>query len=160
MTENSASPAVGDRINRTLNGVENVLYLTIAVLLSVAGATLLVATGWNFISELTHGHLGEAALEMLNQLLLVLMMIELLHTVRVSVREHVLNAEPFLIVALIAGVRRILVITAEAWHLGETDPAAFNRAMIELGLITVMTIAIVVAVILLRRFKISLRSEA
>jgi hypothetical protein len=128
-------------------------------MLSAAGATLLIATGWHFVSDLGHGEFGEAALTMLNELLLVLMMIELLHTVRVSIREHVLNAEPFLIVALIAGVRRILIITAEAWHLGETDPTAFNRAMIELGLITVMTIAIVIAVILLRRFKIHLRSE-
>jgi uncharacterized membrane protein (DUF373 family) len=156
-TEDTAVSA--GRINRVLNGVEYALYVTIAVLLSVAAATLLGATGWNFVTSLGDGHLGEAALLMLNELLLVLMMIELLHTVRVSVREHVLNAEPFLIVALIAGVRRILVITAEAWHLGEADPAEFNRAMTELGLITILTVALVVAVILLRRFKVTLRSK-
>ena len=46
-------------------------------------------------------------------LLLVLMMIELLCTVRVSMREHSLSAEPFLIAGLIAGVRRVLVISAD-----------------------------------------------
>jgi hypothetical protein len=37
-----------------------------------------------------------------------------LYTVHVSFREHVLTAPPFLLVALIAAVRRILVLTAEA----------------------------------------------
>jgi hypothetical protein len=56
-------------------------------------------------------------------------------------------------VGLIAGVRRVLVITAEAWHLGESDPGQFERAMLELGLLTVMTLTIVVSIILLRRFQ-------
>ena len=41
------------------------------------------------------------------------MIIEILYTVQVSFRERVLVPEPFVLVALIAGVRRILVITAE-----------------------------------------------
>lgn len=95
--------------------------------------------------------MGRAALEMLNELLLVLMILELLYTVRVSLKEHTLIAEPFLIVGLIAGVRRILVITAEAWGLGETDPEQFDRAMLELGLLTVMTLVIVISILLLRK---------
>jgi uncharacterized membrane protein (DUF373 family) len=44
-------------------------------------------------------------------MLLVLMMVELAYTVIVSMRGKVLSAEPFLIVGLIAVIRRILVIT-------------------------------------------------
>jgi hypothetical protein len=36
------------------------------------------------------------------------MIVEILHTVRISLRSHILVAEPFLIVGLIAAVRRIL----------------------------------------------------
>ena len=71
---------------------------------------------------------------------------------RVSLRTHTLQPEPFLLVGLIAGIRRILVITAEAWNLRDVDQAAFDRAMLELGILTVMTLAIVASVILLRRF--------
>jgi hypothetical protein len=50
----------------------------------------------------------------LNELLIVLMLVEILHTVRISIRSHVLVAEPFWVVGLIASIRRILVITLEA----------------------------------------------
>src|SRR2546427_13154836 len=53
-------------------------------------------------------------LRVLNQLLIVLMLVEILHTVRISIRSHVLVIEPFLIVGLIASIRRVLVITLEA----------------------------------------------
>ena len=42
------------------------------------------------------------------------MLVEILHTVRISIRSHVLVTEPFLIVGLIASIRRVLVITLEA----------------------------------------------
>ncbi len=52
--------------------------------------------------------------------------------------------------ALIAGVRRILVLTAEAKLYAE-DPTGFRNAMIELGLLSGMTIVLVVCLVLLRR---------
>lgn len=42
----------------------------------------------------------------LDQLLLVLMMVEILHTVRISIRTQALTVIPFLIVGLIATIRR------------------------------------------------------
>ena len=142
------------RTDRLLTLAETVLYTMIAVLLSLAALALLGVAAWEFLGSLQLDHIGDAALHMLNKLLLVLMIIELLYTVQVSLREHTLIAEPFLIVGLIAGVRRILVITAEAWHLGEMDPAIFRMAMVELALISLMTLVIVTSIILLRHFKI------
>jgi len=141
-------------VDRWLTRAETVVYIVTAVLLTVAAVTLLVAASWRFVAtdlmDPQHSA-GEAALLLLDRLLLVLMLGEILYTVRVSLRTHTLIPEPFLIVGLIAGVRRILVITAEAWHLGEMRPEEFRMGMIELGLLTVMTLAIVVAVVLLRR---------
>ena len=139
--------------NLWLNRAETFIYAIIAILLLVSAMALLASAALDFAVRLaTPAAIGEAALAMLNQLLLVLMIIELFYTIRVSLRDHTLIAEPFLIVGLIAAVRRILIITAEAWHLGEAEPHEFNRAMIELGLLTVMTLVIVVSIILLRRF--------
>jgi hypothetical protein len=43
------------------------------------------------------------------------MLVEILHTVRISIRSHILViTEPFLVVGLIASIRSILVITLEA----------------------------------------------
>ena len=46
----------------------------------------------------------------LNELLIVLMLMKILHTVRIWIRSHVLVTEPFLVVRLIAWIRRILLL--------------------------------------------------
>src|SRR5438093_657125 len=87
---------------------------------------------------------------MLDQLLLVLPIVELLYTVHVSFREHVLTVPPFLLVALIAAVRRILVLTAEARTTAQARPDAFRETIVELALLTVMALSLVVCLYLLR----------
>jgi hypothetical protein len=79
------------------------------------------------------------------------MIVEILYTVQVSFREHALVPEPFLIVGLIAGIRRVLVLTAEFGDLLERGNDAFVHAMLELGLLTVMIVALVIALVLVRR---------
>lgn len=54
-------------------------------------------------------------------------------------------------VALIAGIRRVLVLTAEFADLLERGEQAFMNAMIELGLLTAMILILVVSLMLLRR---------
>jgi uncharacterized membrane protein (DUF373 family) len=87
---------------------------------------------------------------LLDQSLLVLLIVELLYTVHVSFREHVLTAPPFLLVALIATVRRILVLTAETKTAIESRPEMFRETLLELGLLTVMALSLVVCLYLLR----------
>ena len=70
---------------------------------------------------------------------------------QVSFREHVLVPEPFVLVALIAGVRRILVITAEFGTLTDQGESVFRYAMIELGLLTAMTGVLVTCLVGLRK---------
>lgn len=59
--------------------------------------------------------------------------------------------EPFVPVALIAPVRRILVITAEFGTLTDRGESAFRYPMIELGLLTVMTGVLVTCLVGLRK---------
>ncbi|MBA2305793.1 MAG: hypothetical protein H0W08_24605 [Acidobacteria bacterium] len=81
---------------------------------------------------------------------LVLMIVELLYTVQVSFREHALVPEPFLIVGLVAATRRILVLTAEFPELDKGE-SAVRVAMIELGVLTLMILALVASLRMLRR---------
>jgi len=62
-----------------------------------------------------------------------------------------LLAEPFLVVALIAVVRRILVITAELPKLPQAGVEVFRQAILELGLLTVMVVALVGSLIALQK---------
>ena len=52
---------------------------------------------------------------------------------------------------LIATIRRLLVLTAEFARLVESNTAAFRAAMLELGLLTLMIVALVVSLVVLKR---------
>src|SRR5271165_2877196 len=94
--------------------VEVVLHVVLAILLALGAAAAVVAacsTAWQGFRE--SGVLTDAQ-HVLDRLLVVLIFIEILHTVRLSIRSETLIMEPFLIVGLIASVRRVLVITLQA----------------------------------------------
>ena len=59
--------------------------------------------------------------------------------------------EPFLIIGLIAGTRRILVLTAEFPKLLEQGGDAFRNGMIELALLALMVVALVTSIVLLQK---------
>ena len=66
-------------------------------------------------------------------------------------RSGSLRPEPFLVVGLIAVTRRILVLTAEMSKLAKETQTGFYNAMIELGLLTVLIIALVLCLRMLRQ---------
>ncbi|HYR70982.1 MAG TPA: phosphate-starvation-inducible PsiE family protein [Candidatus Acidoferrum sp.] len=146
-----ARPAVRERIAQAFTQVEDVLYVGIGVLLAAGAVGLLLDAAVTFARSIGAGTIGGSIVGMLDQLLLILMMIEILYTVQVSFREHVLVPEPFVLVAMIAAVRRILVLTAEFGKLMEQGEAVFRYAMIELGLLTVMTGILVACLVGLRK---------
>jgi len=111
---------------------------------------LLGATAVSLARSVAVGELPASIIGLLDQLLLVLLIVELLYTVHVTFCEHVLTAPPFLLVALIAAVRRILVLTAEARTAAQTRPDAFREAAVELGLLIAMALSLVVCLYLLR----------
>jgi hypothetical protein len=54
-------------------------------------------------------------------------------------------------VGLIAGIRRVLVLTAEFAQIKEQTAAVFQQLIIELAVLTVLIIALVVSLVLLRK---------
>jgi hypothetical protein len=140
-----------------LEKAEVVVYSVLAVLIfvtalaSIANATKLLWEG------LGHWPIAPQTLLVLDQLLVVLMLVEILHTVRISIRSHILVTEPFLVVGLIASIRRMLVITLEAATLTKGGPwstevvSIFRASMMELGLLGVLILILVFSITLLRR---------
>jgi uncharacterized membrane protein (DUF373 family) len=137
--------------------VEHALYLALAVLLCATGLLALAgaaATLWLGLADWTT---STSVFVVIDRLLVVLMLIEILHTVRVSVRSGSLTCEPFLVVGLIACIRRILVITLEssqATQHGEVSDSAerlFRMSMIELGVLAVLIPVMVISIYLLRK---------
>ena len=85
------------------------------------------------------------------RILLILLVVELLYTVQVSFREHSLIPEPFLLVGIIAAIRRVLVLTAEFAHVQEEPETVFKHFITELVVLTVLLVALVFSLVLLRK---------
>jgi uncharacterized membrane protein (DUF373 family) len=148
----TAPPDLRDKISSVFTRIEDVTYVGLGVVLAVSALALLIAAAWSLIEGLSAaGPAKELTIDVLDQILLVLMIIEILSTVQVSFREHVLTPEPFLVVALIAAVRRILVITAEFSSPAEILEAAFRNAMLELALLTVLIFSLVFSLYFLKK---------
>ena len=125
--------------------------MSLGALLAAIALALLVAVAAAFARALFADTLSARTVELLDQILLILMIVELLYTVQVSFREHALLPEPFLIVGLIAAIRRLLVLTAEFAPLLQKNDGVFHGAMVELGLLTVMIVAFVVSLVVLKK---------
>lgn len=152
---NAERDSAGDRMGRIVSSaftrVEDVVYALLGLLLSASAFVLLAYGGVELVRTVGRGVDARAIVSLLDVILLALMVVELLYTVQVSFRSHALVAEPFLLVALIAAVRRILVITAEFGAQARPTETQFRQVMWELGLLTALILALVVSVVVLRR---------
>lgn len=141
-----------------LSKAEVVVYSILAILLFITALATSANAGKMLWDGLVHWTIATQTLLVLDQLLVVLMLVEILHTVRISIHSHHLVTEPFLVVGLIASIRRILVITLEAATLtkGGTwsveGASIFRASMYELGLLGFLILVMVSSIALLRRY--------
>jgi uncharacterized membrane protein (DUF373 family) len=142
---------------RLFGEVEHGAYLATGILLACTAALALVGGALSLWDAARSWGAAEQIVVTIDRLLFVLMLLEILHTVRVSVREGTLTPEPFLVVGLIASIRRVLVITlgsSQATHPGNWTTEVqeqFNASMLELGVLGVLILVMVIAIYLLRR---------
>jgi uncharacterized membrane protein (DUF373 family) len=140
--------AIRDKTESTFGYVEDVFYIAVAIALMVAGAMLFVYSLWTFASDLGDEEFTATILALLDSLLLVFIVTELIHTVRAVIDQMVLVAEPFLIVGIVAAIRRLVVVSAEAKELLGTPD--FADAMLEIGVLTGGVVLLGLTVFLLR----------
>jgi hypothetical protein len=140
--------------------IEVGILTALAILISLTALVAIARSGkllWDSLHQWMVVADSLVVLRVLDQLLIVLMLVEILHTVRISIRSHTLVTEPFLVVGLIASIRRILVITLEAATLTKDGKwsgdgaSVFHASMIELGLLGLLVLVLVISITLLRR---------
>jgi uncharacterized membrane protein (DUF373 family) len=93
--------------------VEYFFYIAVAAALGIVGAIIFGHAVYTFVTGVEDEGVGSAVLQLLDQLLLVFIVAELIHTVRAVINDRVLISEPFLIVGIVASIRRLIVVTAE-----------------------------------------------
>jgi uncharacterized membrane protein (DUF373 family) len=137
-------------VARAFTAVEDVVYIGLGLLLAGSSLVLLISGMIIFGKSLMGGSLGSNVVVLLDRILLILLFVELLYTVQVSFREHALIPQPFLLVGLIAAIRRILVLTAEFAEVQNQSEEVFKHLIVELAVLALLIITLVSSLFLLR----------
>jgi len=130
--------------------IEDVIYVGLGLLLAGVATALLITEIIYFIQYIYAGVLSENIVMLLDRVLLIIIFAEVLYTVQVSLRQHVLQPGPFLVVGLIAVTRRMLVLTAELPKMAKESETVLHNALLELALLTVLILALVISLRFLR----------
>ncbi len=100
--------------------IESLFFYALGVMLAVAALVAFLEAVYLLAADILHGAGAQGIVVVLDRVLLVLMLIELLYTVRISVQSREIQCQPFLIIGLIAAIRRVLVVTLQTSMLSPT----------------------------------------
>jgi uncharacterized membrane protein (DUF373 family) len=128
----------------------DILHFIIGILLILLGSVFVFHVVSSLDKLFIDQELAVTVGTILNKIFFVLMILEMAHTVMISYQEHIIKPEPFLLIGLIASVRRILALTL---NLVEAHPSMeeFKMAMIETAILGGLVLILVIAIVLLRR---------
>ncbi len=135
--------------NRALEAAEGVVYIGISAFLVLLALGAFVIAGRQVPALFGADGAAQAALEILDTLLLVFIVVELLFAVRITIAKRELIAEPFLLVGIIASIKEIVVLSVKAADdLGKGS--SFTDAMWEVGVLGVLVLLLGITAWLLR----------
>ena len=149
MVDDEERPDRIERVNKGIHLFEDVIYVGIAFLLVIGAGALLVTAASTLVTGLLEDS-EEAVKGVLDLLLLVFIMVELLGAVRTTLRERKLLAEPFLIVGMIASIKEVVVVSISAKDSAGAGDGKFEDAMLEIGLLAALLVALAFAMFLSR----------
>ena len=129
---------------RLLEHAQDVVTVTVGIVLIALAAVLLISGIIDFLDG-SSGTISLAAPILVDRVLLVLILVEIVHTVALSLRSHRLVAQPFIVVGLVAVIRRILFVL--------TPGSQIKAKPSELALLIAMVAVFVAGLIAVSRFE-------
>ncbi|MER5935386.1 phosphate-starvation-inducible PsiE family protein [Streptomyces sp. NPDC002054] len=137
----------GPRVQSALQLAEDSIHLVVATFLVLLAALLAFGVVSDVVSAIRGPYEEQAiVLTALDSSLVLFIVAELLHTVRLTIQNRRLNAEPFLVVGMIAGVRKVLIVTAES-----EQSFRWNVQGVELVILTGLILVMALALFIWRR---------
>ena len=125
-----------------LEHAQDYVSVLVGVLIVALAAVVLVLGIVDFFREVLNGPVDTAVINLLNRTLLVLILVEIVHTVVLSLRAHHLVTQPLLAVGLVAVIREVLFVLSSEEAVSTT----------ELSLLIGMIAVFVAALILVSRY--------
>lgn len=137
-------------IDKIITVIENSILVIIVLFLVISSVLLIIDEIHSIFSFSTNQPSVKIIIEIISKTLLLLMIIEILITVKISISEHILSCQPFIIIGMIAAVRRILIISVEIAYLHEM----FYYYIIEMGILIALVLIFVISLAILRKYSI------
>jgi uncharacterized membrane protein (DUF373 family) len=145
----NGAPDGSSGVQAGLQRADSLIYLASALLLVVAAGFTLVGTAIDIVEGSDSRAITDTGVFLLERVLLLFIIAELLYTLRlVDAGGGRILVEPFLFIGLIAVVRRVLVVTAEAEL---EDRTAVTDFAIEIGALAGLALVLALALHFLRR---------
>jgi uncharacterized membrane protein (DUF373 family) len=139
-----------------LEHAQDVVTVAVGIVLILVSAVLLVSGIADFVHALAATRILSAesiinaASTFLDEILLVLILVEIVHTVVLSLHSHRLVAQPFIVVGLIAVIRKILFVLSGQKTLSTSV----------LALLIAMAAVFILGLIAVNRFEKSVEPDA
>jgi uncharacterized membrane protein (DUF373 family) len=140
---------------RLLDGGDAIIYIVVGACFFIGALFALGYSFWNFYlswmgSKFEPGLVGQAIIQFISDLLLVLIIMEVLGTVTHYLKERATSLRPFLFIGIISATRGILSIGARLSVEGSgIGVAEFQNSMIELGVNGAVILALGITIKLL-----------
>ncbi len=131
---------------------DRAVYLLVAVLFLAAALAMAAYSVWTFVDHLNDDFPLDL-ITFINDLLLVLIILEVMGTVRSYLDKGTTSIEPFLYIGIISATRRILAIGAQSTLKGEHNETAFRHLVIDLGVNGAVVLALAAALFLFSRYQ-------
>jgi uncharacterized membrane protein (DUF373 family) len=130
---------------RAITVTEDCIHLVVAVLLAALALALIADTVRQIVVILSGPYRVLGLIPpILDETLLLFIVAELLHTVAVAIRHGgALDPEPFIVVGMVAGIRRLLILTAAAEQAFHWNPQGIEMVIL-IALILVMAVTVLV----------------
>jgi uncharacterized membrane protein (DUF373 family) len=125
-----------------LEHAQDLVSAVVGGVLIILAAAELISGLIDFAADVRETSFDTAGINLLYRILLVLILVEIVHTVVLSLRAHHLVAQPFIIVGLVAVIRKVLVVLSGTGTVPST----------QLALLIAMIAVFVAALLAVSRF--------
>ena len=124
------------------------LQIAVALALFLVGAVVLVRTMVDFLEK--PSAYPASIINALDGILVVIIVVDILHTVVTHLRSATIPLRPFLVIGVLAGVRDILSASARLSLTARQSSTSFNQSIIELGVGVGVVLVLLAGLLVLR----------
>ena len=130
--------------------------LALAALQGAIGVSLLLVAGDVLVRTVatffeTPGGYPASLISALDGILVVIILVDILHTVLAHFRDNYFPVRPFLVIGILAAIRDILSASARLELTGSESAQSFHQSIVQLGVSVGVVLALLVGLLLLNR---------